>query len=103
MTNTPRERHLVCLKLHSSASAVTQTTPGEIVVNHLQSDGNAGGKALHESDEFGAMRFTRCQPTQHVFILSRREGLLGRREPHRALHRLQYFPFSRNWLVGMSV
>jgi len=70
--NATREVQLVLLELHPGAAAVAELTTLQVGLNAFPRDRDAGGQALEHGHQFGTMRLTSGQPTQHVLILSGR-------------------------------
>ena len=65
------DRELVLLELHPRAAAVAELATREIGLDRGARDGDAGGQALHDGDEFGAVRFAGREHAEHWSSLPR--------------------------------
>ncbi len=84
--DAPRDREFVLLELHARAAAVAELAAGEIGLDGVARHGDARGQALHDRDEFGAVRFAGSEHTEHSSSLPRPPGASprARRLRHRA-------------------
>ena len=84
--------HLVALDRHPSAPSVALLAAREVVVDLREIDIEAGRVAFHHRDQFGAVRFTGCQETQH----------LGTVHQQAAARRACANRFNQSWRGGES-
>ncbi len=61
----PEIGELVLLELHARAAAVAELAALEVGLDGGARDRDAGGQALHDGDEFGAVRFAGREHAEH--------------------------------------
>ena len=80
---TPPRSQLVCFELHARATAIAKLASGEVGLDRGARDGDAGRQALHDGDEFGAVRFAGREHAEHSSSLPRSPRASRRARPPR--------------------
>src|SRR5690606_25120521 len=70
-----RDRELVLLELHARAATVAELPTLQIRLDLLGEDRHIGGHPLEDGHQFGAVRLTGRQPTQHALDHSTAERM----------------------------
>src|SRR5690606_31561333 len=65
VTDTTRDRQLILLELHARTAAIAELASLKVVLDVFRAHGHARRQALHDGDEFGAVRFAGSKHTKH--------------------------------------